>query len=47
MPKTGTLVVRTRHMHCVPAPLALRPKTGAQASINVLSVTFPIQGLRA
>ena len=24
MPKTGTLVVRTRHMHCVPAPLALR-----------------------
>ena len=37
----------TRHMHCVPAPLALRPKTGAQASINVLSVTFPIQGLRA
>ncbi len=24
MPKTGTLVVRTRHMHCVPAPLVLR-----------------------
>lgn len=24
MPKTGTLVVRTRHMHRVPAPLALR-----------------------
>lgn len=46
-PKTGTWVVRTRHMHCVSAPLALRPKTGAQASTNVLSVTFSIQGLRA
>ena len=46
-PKTGTWVVRTRHMHCVPAPLALRPKTGAQATTNVLSVTFPVQGLRA
>ena len=23
-PKTGTWVVRTRHMHCVPAPLTLR-----------------------
>lgn len=34
-------------MHRVPAPLALRPKTGAQASTNVLSVTFSIQGLRA
>ena len=71
-PKTGTWVVRTRHMHCVPAPLALRgfgsglilralririlsgcvggfscPKTGAQATTNVLSVTFTAQGLRA
>ena len=33
-------------MHCVPAPLAPRPKTGTQAPTNVLSVTFPAQGLR-
>ena len=24
MPETGTWIARTRHMHCVPAPLALR-----------------------
>ena len=29
------------------APLALRPRTRAQTSVNVLSVTFPIQGLHA
>ena len=33
-------------MHYVPAPLA-NPKIGAQAPTNVLSVTFPIRGLRA
>ena len=47
MPQTGTLVVRTRHMHCVPAPPAPRPKARTQATINVLSVTFIAQGLRA
>ncbi len=47
MPKTGTLVVRTRHMHYVPAPLAPRPKARTQATTNVLSVTFIAQGLRA
>ena len=34
-------------MHYVPAPLALCPKTRAQAPTNVLSVTFPIRGLHA
>ena len=46
-PKMGTWGVRARHMHYVPAPLALCPKTRAQAPTNVLSVTFPIRGLRA
>ena len=45
-PKLGTWIVCTRHMHCVPAPLVLRPKAGAPAFTSVLSVTFPIQGLR-
>ena len=46
MPKNG-YQLGTRHMHCVPAPLVTRPKTAAQATTNVLSVTFSIQGLHA
>ena len=44
MPKNGSLFYGRAPVICTACPL--RPKIGAQASTNVLSVTFPIQGLR-
>ena len=38
-PKTGTWVVRTRHMHCVPAPLTLR---GFGSGLILRALRIPI-----